>query len=509
MSGRFLGGLVKKNQLPPSAFDYMTPAQIADVKARTITVDVSAPIAAALAANKTLTFDAGSYYLGEYNSSSDLIFQLHNDRWDLRANGDVEFVIRTATGTGDCFPVVFDLYAAGGSSFGGFRFRDLGYDDSTSNRRGLKAYRLTADGTSGSWGDVSIERIKCTDCIAPISFEGADSTNRVRGVHVNEIDLTKCYYGPLFQNQGDNFTAGIIRGDSVRRIYFVYGCKTHDVRIIDRNPKGSTGTINISREAGGFNTEDIRVRYACREASVVNQLYANINHIDLLGGDIRGIRLHLDIDVPVTAVPLRFINYDGTGVQSTAASSNVVDDIVVTGRFGATCAAIDTFASYASKGSFDLRASGAIVGGVTRTAFDIEVESGTWTPMLADDSLSAAEGQTASVSVGTYSKRGNVVHFTGRIRMTSLGSLNTTQTATILGLPYTSENVSNRIGSVHCGYAANLNLSAVSTVCGYVPQNASRITLQKWSATTGVTGVTVGEISADGELAFSGEYTVK
>jgi hypothetical protein len=471
--------------------------------------DDTAAIQAAVAASNSIVVPPGNYYLGEYSSSNDVVFQLHNGTYNIQNIGDVTFTLRTATGTGDCFPVVFDLKGAGGSSFGKFRFRDLGYDDSTSNRRGLKAYRLTADGSTGSWGDVSIDRIQCNNCISPISFEGADSNNRVRGVHVSEIALENCYYGPLCQNQGDNFTVDVLSGSQVRRIYFVYGCKTHDVRIIDRNPKGSTGTINISRSAGGFNTEGLNIRYSCREASVANQLYANINHIDLLGGAIRGVRLHLDIDVPVAAVPLRFINYDGPGGnESTAASTNIVDDVVVTGTFGSTSSVIDTIASYGSRGYLDVTARNATIGAVTREAFMLENDEGTWTPVLVDSDLNTGEGQTASVAIGTFQKRGRVVTFTGRLRMTSLGSLNTSSAAIISGLPYKSGNVSNRIGSFTVFSASNLNLTAAAAIVGYVSQNNSIITLQKWSATTGTTGLAISEISADGEIAFSGSYTV-
>lgn len=471
--------------------------------------DDTAAIQAAVAASNSIVVPPGNYYLDEYSSSNDVVFQLHNGTYNIQNIGDVTFTLRTATGTGDCFPVVFDLKGAGGSSFGKFRFRDLGYDDSTSNRRGLKAYRLTADGSTGSWGDVSIDRIQCNNCISPISFEGADSNNRVRGVHVSEIALENCYYGPLCQNQGDNFTVDVLSGSQVRRIYFVYGCKTHDVRIIDRNPKGSTGTINISRSAGGFNTEGLNIRYSCREASVANQLYANINHIDLLGGAIRGVRLHLDIDVPVAAVPLRFINYDGSGGnESTAASTNIVDDVVVTGTFGSTSSVIDTIASYGSRGYLDVTARNATIGAVTREAFMLENDEGTWTPVLVDSDLNTGEGQTASVAIGTFQKRGRVVTFTGRLRMTSLGSLNTSSVATISGLPYKSANVSNRIGSVTVFSASNLNLTAAAAIVGYVSQNNSIITLQKWSATTGTTGLAISEVSLDGELAFSGHYTV-
>ena len=492
-----------------SVFDFMTTAQIADIKARTLSINVSSSVANALSSNRAIAFEAGSYYLGEYSISNDLIFQLHDGRWDLRANGDVEFVVRTSTGTGVCTPIVFDLKNAGGSSFGNFRFRDLGFDDSGANVRGLKAYRLSADSGSGSWGDVSIDRIDCTNCVSGISFEVADSENRVRGVNINEIILENCYYGLQAQNQGDSITVGIMRGDQVRRIYFVYGCKTHNVNIIDRNPKGSTGTVNISRSTGGFNTEQISVSYKCKESNVSNLSFVNINHIDLLGGAIKGIYLNLDIDVPLVSSALSFINYQSSGgAQDSSASLNVVDGVVVEGRFGSTIDAIYEVASYATRGKLDVRAVGASVTNGIKSKFLLETDSGTWTPVLVDGDRNPSEGQTSSVAVGYYQKRGSIVQFSCRLKMSSLGTLNTTQAAVIYGLPYTSSNSANLISSVNVGYAASLNISATASLTGYVAQNSSNIVLQKWSATTGTAGIAISEITASGEIAFSGHYTV-
>lgn len=466
-------------------------------------------ILSALAAHNSIEFDEGSYYLGEYNSSADKIFQIHNTTKTLKARGRVEFVIRTVDGTGDCFPTVFDLYNCDWSKFDHFHFRDLGYNDSTGNRRGLKAYRLTSDAASGSWGEgVTIEAITAQNCIAPITFEGGNSADRVRGVTVGPVILDNTYYGLNCVNNGDSLKIGPIISDNVRRVYFVYGVKNHDVTIFDKNPKGSTGTVNISRSAGGLNTESLRVRYVCRESTIVNQLYVLINHIDLLGGSIRDIDLDLSIDVDVTAVPVRFVNYDGAGIQTNAASLNIVYGIKIRGLFGPTCTLIDTIAAYSTKGSLIVDAIGAGVFSSTRSAFQIPSDSGSWTPVLADDTLSSSEGQTASLAIGSYYRSGNVVHFTGRLRMTSLGSLNVTAAAAIIGLPYVSGNVSSRHSSVNIGLAANLNLSAAAGLSGYVPENASRINITKFSSTTGTKPVAVSEFGNGGEVSFSGFYFV-
>ena len=472
--------------------------------------DDTAAIQAALNASDTVVFSEGTYYLGVHSSSNDHVFEIHNASKVLRAQGKVEFVLATSAGTGDCYPVVFDLYNCDGSRFDIFHFRDLGYDDNTGNRRGLKAYRLTSDAASGTWGfDCQIAGIVAKNCIAPLSFENGTSTDRVRGVTVGNIALENTYYGPLFQNNGDDFYCASIVANSVRRVYFAYGVKNHRVEIFDRNPKGSTGTVNISRSVGGLNTEGLRVRYTCREATVANQLYVLINHIDLLGGTIRDIDLDLTIDVSIAAVPIRFINYDGSGNQSSAASSNVVENVTIRGWFGSTSGSINTVASYATRGALDVQAKGTVAyGSGTKTAFLLFTDSGTWTPVLVDGDLNPSKGQTASVAIGWYQKIDRIVHFFGRLRMTSLGTLNTSAAAIVLGLPYTSANVSNQISPVLVGFGANLNLSAADPLAGYVSQNSNYMTIQKWSATTGTANVAISEISFDGEISFSGSYLI-
>jgi len=362
-----------------------------------VTDDTTA-IQAALAASNSIIFPSGNYYLGEYNSSNDVVFQLYNGTYTIQNIGDVTLTLRTAAGVGDCFPTVFDLYNAGNSSFGTFSFTDLGYDDSTTNRRGLKAYKFTADSGSGTWGNVHIQGITCNDCIGPVFFEGADATNRVSGVKVDYIGLDNCYYGVNALNQGDNVSVGLMSCNQVRRVYFVYGCKGHRATIADQNPKGSTGTVNISRSVGGFDTTDITINYSCYQTTVNNQLYVLINHIDLLGGEISNINLNLDIDVDLVATPLRFINYDGAGNQTSAASLNVVDNVIVSGRFGATCTSILTIASYiTNKGALTVNVPTAVVGSNTASAFRVRNKklsyTPTWTgaisnPALGDGSLS-------------------------------------------------------------------------------------------------------------------------
>lgn len=137
-----------------------------------------------------------------------------------------------------------------------------------------------------------------------------------------------------------------------------------------------------------------------------------------------------------------------------------------------------------------------------------DFESGTWTPVLLDSTLNPSLGQTASVAVGEWYKVKDRVHFKGRLRMSSLGTLNTSAGVSIGGLPFTSSAAVNSLSPVVIGFANNLNLAAAGSLTGYVGENGTRLSLQKFSATTGTQSVAVSEVSLDGELVFSGWYSI-
>jgi hypothetical protein len=347
----------------------------------------SAAIQAAFAAGNNILFTEGTYYLGEYNSSNDAVINLSNKTVVVQNSGKVTFTLRTATGVGDCYPTVFRLYNSPNCVFGDFYFEDLNADLSTTNRRALKPYRLTADGTTGTWGDVSISRIYCHNTIDAIAFDGADAVNRVKNITIQEIHLDNCYYGVQGQNQGDNVIVGAIYGNQVRRIYFIYGVQNHRATIYDKNHLGSTGTVFIQRTlsgggVGSFPTKDVYINYTCYETSAV-QTIVRIQHGDLLGGTIENINLTLNVDVPVSSRPVYFVNLDSAGNESSAASLNVVNEIYINGRFGATADNIVTTASYATNtGSVYVPAEGAVIdSSTTAVKFIVRDKPITYTPV--------------------------------------------------------------------------------------------------------------------------------
>lgn len=366
--------------------------------------DDSAAIQAAFAAGDTILFPEGTYYLGEYASSLDAAIDLSNRTVNVQNSGKVLFTLKTATGTGSCHPAVFLLYNSPDCVFGDFSFFDTGVDLSTTNNRGLLAYRMTADGTSGTWGNVTIGKISCENCTSPLTFDGADATNRVSGITVQEINLYNCYYGVNAQNQGDNVQVGVINSEKVRRVYFPYGVKNHRATINDKNHLGSTATVYIQRQIGGFDTRDIYINYSCYETTEI-QTIVSVAHVDLLGGTIENIHVNLDVDVSVSSTPIKFVNFDGAGNETSAASSNVVNEVYIDGRFGATANSINTVATYAdATGSIYVSAAGATIDSTTTgVKFIVRNTPVDYVPVWTTDGTAPAIGN------GTLSGRYEIV----------------------------------------------------------------------------------------------------
>ena len=134
---------------------------------------------------------------------------------------------------------------------------------------------------------------------------------------------------------------------------------------------------------------------------------------------------------------------------------------------------------------------------------------GTFTPTIMDDSLDGSgEGQTYSVQIGRFTQNGNRIHFSIDIRITSLGTLTTSEGTKVGGLPFTSNSASNAINSVCVGNASNLAISADQALTGRVTNNVAYVIVHLWDRTTGAGNLSLAELSADGILQISGTYEV-
>tara|TARA_R110002051_G_scaffold503_2_gene2292 strand:- start:291 stop:1109 length:819 start_codon:yes stop_codon:yes gene_type:complete len=136
-----------------------------------------------------------------------------------------------------------------------------------------------------------------------------------------------------------------------------------------------------------------------------------------------------------------------------------------------------------------------------------DYQIGSWTPQLADATLDpTGEGQGYSVQLGRYVKIGRNVWITGCLQMTSIGTLTGANTAVVMGLPFTSANVSELQFSVVLSNAGGLAITAGTYVSGQLTKNSALFYLQNWSGTTGPAGLTITQFSADGRIEFNGYY---
>lgn len=127
----------------------------------------------------------------------------------------------------------------------------------------------------------------------------------------------------------------------------------------------------------------------------------------------------------------------------------------------------------------------------------------TWTPEIWDSSYSGAESQTYGPdNAGSYVRLGNIVFITGRLDITSIGTLTTTETARLGNLPY---NVATE-SALHIGYAAGVSITAGVSLHGNFAIGTKSVALRMFNLTSGTGPVLISNITGTGDLVFSGFY---
>lgn len=329
-----------------SVFDFMTAAQIADVQAGSLTEDVRAPIAAAFAASKRVYFPSGTYWLGAHNTSALLIdLTARGDNISVLTDTSVELVCES---TAEVMPRFFYLQSNNNFHCGPIRFRDLGYDY-TKSWKGAIGFTLVGTASAGIWGSVTLDHVYGEKLVAVVQVARSHASSYVRGIKIGQIVSNDCYYGFNAQDQGDGVEIGNLYAYRNYRPYFVYGVSGHRVKVFGRENRITSGAINIGRLVGGRDTADIDVTYTARD-QISDFTHVLINHIDLLGGSISNVRVHVDIRSSVTYDPVRFVNYNGSAAESASASPNVVNDIQLSGSCDVQARAVSAVAGYGSIG---------------------------------------------------------------------------------------------------------------------------------------------------------------
>lgn len=134
-----------------------------------------------------------------------------------------------------------------------------------------------------------------------------------------------------------------------------------------------------------------------------------------------------------------------------------------------------------------------------------DYEEGTWTVDLQDSSGNNVT-LNGSINTGSYVKVGNIVHVSGYIVATSLGSAS--GDLQINGLPFSIPGSYHFYSTLSVGYAAGLAIGSGTSIQGFAVINTSHVQLTNFDATTGTTHMQASELSADGSMIFQLTYAV-
>ncbi|MFN7027833.1 MAG: hypothetical protein ACK4PC_00540 [Sphingopyxis sp.] len=91
------------------------------------------------------------------------------------------------------------------------------------------AFAFSFNGQSYPSDNISFENFRAESMLGPCLFYG--DSHRLSGISFgSNCRFKNCYYGPSFQENGDNVSGGFAT-ENVRRSYFAYGVSSHDLSI--------------------------------------------------------------------------------------------------------------------------------------------------------------------------------------------------------------------------------------------------------------------------------------
>jgi hypothetical protein len=136
-------------------------------------------------------------------------------------------------------------------------------------------------------------------------------------------------------------------------------------------------------------------------------------------------------------------------------------------------------------------------------------EEGTWTPVIMDDNLDGTgESQTYNTQVARYTRIGSRVFIQTNLHINSIGTLTTSHTGRIGGLPFASNSTTGRSSSMAMGRTGGLSVTAGHAQGAVINENVSYMTLHNFDATAGSSGLLISEIGSDGNFTISGHYEI-
>ena len=140
-----------------------------------------------------------------------------------------------------------------------------------------------------------------------------------------------------------------------------------------------------------------------------------------------------------------------------------------------------------------------------------DYEEGTFTPAIADVASGdgTSKSQVYATQVGRYTKIGNRVFYSIRVKITDLGTMTTSNSAFIVGLPFTTNSTIGSNGVASFGFCASLALpNASESLTGFPTTNGTYMDLYTWDATGGPTALLISELSVDADMMLTGFFEV-
>jgi hypothetical protein len=134
-----------------------------------------------------------------------------------------------------------------------------------------------------------------------------------------------------------------------------------------------------------------------------------------------------------------------------------------------------------------------------------DYEEGTWTGTFRD--ANGHFSMNSSYQTGNYTRVGNIVTVTAYLIGAS-ESLTDSNSVKVDGLPYTA--VSGNVGyqAITVGYLDSASITAGHAASGYINSNTNQIQLTMFDVATGISAMTVGELTGNGQLIFTATYRV-
>lgn len=215
------------------------------------------------------------------------------------------------------------------------------WDDGTDlgvNWRGL--YAFAPDGNGPLCRNLVLRNVVVHDAVAFL-YAGGTAGGRIEGIDISACRALRCYYGLVFEENGDDVTAHL-ETVNCRRSYFPYGVARHRIRLAvyhDGKALGAEACCLIKRYQQ--DTSDIDLELRLRGPALPFRYAVKLEHQPTLAtssSTIRNVRAFVDLAKAWRAsdpvVPFGLSSYSGTE-EERGVTRNRWQDVVLAGRFPA------------------------------------------------------------------------------------------------------------------------------------------------------------------------------